>query len=192
MIRAVSRWEPDARGRLEEAAAELYAERGFDEATVADVAGRAGLTERTFFRHFADKRDVLFSGSESFQEAFVQPVIDAPQSSSPVEALVSGMSSAGSLLEANRSPEFARRRARIIAASAELRERELMKFSTLASALSEVLQQRGLSEPAARLLSEVATSLFRVAFDRWIEESNQRGLTELITESLDRLRELLR
>jgi AcrR family transcriptional regulator len=188
----VGRWEPDARGRLEEAAAELYAERGFDEATVADVAGRAGLTERTFFRHFADKRDVLFSGSEGFQNAFVQPVIDAPRSSSPVEAVVAGMASAGSLLQANRSPEFARRRARIIAASAELRERELMKFATLASALSDVLRQRGLSEPAASLLSEVATSLFRVAFDRWIEESNQRGLTELITESLDQLRELLR
>lgn len=187
----MGRWEPDARGRLEEAAAELYAERGFDDATVADVAGRAGLTERTFFRHFADKRDVLFAGSGSFQEAFIQPVIDAPPSSSPVEAVVAGMSSAGSLLQANRSPEFARRRARIIAANRELRERELMKFATLASALSEVLQQRGLTEPAARVLSEVATSLFRVAFERWIDESNQHGLTELISESLDQLRVLL-
>ena len=188
----MGRWEPDARGRLEEAAAELYAERGFDETTVADIAGRAGLTERTFFRHFADKRDVLFSGSERFQSAFVQPVIDAPPSSSPVEAVVAGLSSAGSLMQENRSPEFARRRARIIAANADLRERELMKFATLASALSEVLRQRGVNEPAASLVSEVATSLFRVAFDRWIDESNQRGLPELISESLDQLRTILR
>ena len=59
----MGRWEPDARGRLVKAAMELYGERGFEQTTVAEIAERAGLTERTFFRHFADKREVLFAGA---------------------------------------------------------------------------------------------------------------------------------
>jgi hypothetical protein len=60
--RDMTRWEPNARGRLEQAALALYGERGFENTTVAEIAARAGLTERTFFRHFADKREVLFAG----------------------------------------------------------------------------------------------------------------------------------
>jgi AcrR family transcriptional regulator len=71
----MSRWEPDARGRLGQAAIELYVERGFDDTTVADIAERAGLTERTFFRHFADKREVLFAGQDEFQQLFVSPAL---------------------------------------------------------------------------------------------------------------------
>src|ERR1700727_3354826 len=94
----MSRWEPDARGRLEQAAAELFAERGFDETTVADIAARAGLTERTFFRHFADKREVLFSGQDVFQEQFVTAVAGAPATATPLEAVAAGLAAAGDLL----------------------------------------------------------------------------------------------
>ena len=72
----MSRWEPNARGRLEDAALELYTERGFDETTVAEIAERAGLTERTFFRHFADKREVLFGGQDALLELFVNAIVD--------------------------------------------------------------------------------------------------------------------
>ena len=82
----MGRWQPDARGRLEKAAMELYVERGFDETTVAEIAKRAGLTERTFFRHFADKREVLFAGAAMLQDLFVEAVGDAPADLPPVDA----------------------------------------------------------------------------------------------------------
>jgi AcrR family transcriptional regulator len=86
----MSRWEPNARGRLEQAALELYRERGFDQTTVAEIAERAGLTERTFFRYFTDKREVLFWGQGALQEIYVSTIASAPQSATPIEAVAGG------------------------------------------------------------------------------------------------------
>src|ERR1700756_4208076 len=119
------RWAPDARGRLEKAAMELYGERGFENTTVAEIAARAGLTERTFFRHFVDKRDVLFSGVDSFNETFVRPLAASPSSLSPSEAVTRGLEAAAAALESRRGREYARRRHAILQVTPELREREL-------------------------------------------------------------------
>src|SRR3954468_17838334 len=118
----MARWEPDSRGRLRTAALELYGQRGFEHTTVADIARRAGLTERTFFRHFADKREVLFAGSEALQEALVEAVAAAPASAGPVDAAAAGLEAAGALLP---DAVRARQRQRIITANPELQEREL-------------------------------------------------------------------
>src|SRR5437764_4630484 len=123
--RRMARWEPGSRGRLAQAAMELYGERGFDQTTVAEIAARAGLTERTFFRHFADKREVLFAGSGQLQDLLVQTVADAPASASPIDAVAAGIEAIGTVLQESRGRAFARQRQRIVAASAELREREL-------------------------------------------------------------------
>src|SRR6202035_2298884 len=93
--RGMGRWEPNARGRLEQAALELYLERGFEQTTVAEIAKRAGLTERTFFRHFADKREVLFSGAGALEELLVSAVAGAPESSAPMAAVAAGLEAAG-------------------------------------------------------------------------------------------------
>ena len=82
----MGRWEPDARGRLMQAALELYGERGFEQTTVAEIAQRAGLTERTFFRHFADKREVLFSGE--VDDLVLSALADARPSAAPIDAIV--------------------------------------------------------------------------------------------------------
>src|SRR5579862_7867821 len=119
----VGRWEPDARGRLEEAALALYVERGFEHTTVAEIAERAGLTERTFFRHFADKREVLFSGSAALQELLVEQVTGAPARCAPIEAVTRALESAGAVLQ--RRGDWARRRQGVITANPELQEREL-------------------------------------------------------------------
>src|ERR1700735_4545978 len=95
----VGRWEPDARGRLSVAAMELYTERGFEQTTVAEIAERAGLAERTFFRHFADKREVLFSGAAELQELFVGAVLDAPADLPPVDAAIAGVVAGGVLIQ---------------------------------------------------------------------------------------------
>src|ERR1700751_1318234 len=117
----MARWQPDARGRLEKAAMELYGERGFEQTTVAQIADRAGLTERTFFRHFADKREVLFAGSGQLQDLLVQTVADAPASAAPIGAVTAGIEALCSVLQESRGRAFARQRQSIVSASAELR-----------------------------------------------------------------------
>src|SRR5262252_4534806 len=119
----MGRWEPNARGRLEQAAMDLFIERGFEQVTVAEIASRAGLTERTFFRYFADKREVLFWGAGSLQEFVVSTVALAPDSVAPIAAVAAALEGAGALLQERR--EFARQRQTIIAANPELQEREL-------------------------------------------------------------------
>jgi AcrR family transcriptional regulator len=163
----------------------LYAERGFENTTVAEIAERAGLTERTFFRHYADKREVLFGGSDAFTEAFVGTVANAPASEAPIDAVTAGLEAAAALL-ADR--EFSRRRQAIIAASPELQERELSKFASLSASLAATLRERGLGEPTATLTSELATAVFKVAFEQWIEASGDPDLSHLIRESLEQLR----
>ena len=95
------RWEPDARGRLGQAAFELFTERGFEQVTVAEIAERAGLTERTFFRYFADKREVLFAGADGFQELFVSGVAGAPDSAAPIDAVAAALYAAAALFRAH-------------------------------------------------------------------------------------------
>ncbi len=168
-----------------EAALALYGERGFENTTVAEIAERAGLTERTFFRHFADKREVLFDGSDAFTEAFVGTVANAPASEAPIDAVTSGLEAAAALLT---DRDFSRQRQAIIAASPELQERELSKFASLSTSLADTLRGRGLGEPAATLTSELATAVFRVAFERWIEGNGDQDFPHLIRESLDQLR----
>jgi len=182
----MSRWEPDGRGRLEQAALALYAERGFDNTTVAEIAERAGVTERTFFRHFADKREVLFGGAGGLQDLLVGTVASALASLAPLDAVAAGLEAAGALFEEYRAT--VRQRAAIIAATPELRERELIKLAVLSAALADTLRGRGLSGPAASLTAEVATAVFRIAFDQWIEETNERTFAALVRESLDHLK----
>jgi len=182
----MTRWEPDSRGRLAQAALALYGERGFDDTTVAEIAERAGLTERTFFRHFADKRDVLFGGSGALQDLFVDMVRNAPPTAPPIDAAMLALDAAGALLQDRR--DFARQRHAIIAASAELRERELIKLASLSAAVASALRERGVLEPTASLTGEIAITIFKVGFDRWVALAEQRTLTELMRDSFDELK----
>jgi AcrR family transcriptional regulator len=180
------RWEPDSRGRLEQAALALFGERGFDNTTVADIAARAGLTERTFFRYFTDKREVLFSGAGQLQELLVSAVVKAPDSAAPIDAVAAAIEAAGAVLQERR--DYARQRQSVIAANTELRERELIKLATLASALADALRRRGAPGPAATLTAEAGIAVFKVAFERWVIESNQRDLPWLMRDSLTELK----
>jgi AcrR family transcriptional regulator len=182
----MSRWAPNARGRLEQAALELYTERGFEQTTVADIAERAGLTERTFFRHFADKREVLFAGASLLQDLFVRAVADAADSSAPIDATAAALEAVGTAFQGRR--EHARKRHTVIVANAELQERELIKLATLASALADALRRRGVTELTARLTAEAGIAVFKVAFERWISEPDQKDLSQHMRESLDELK----
>jgi AcrR family transcriptional regulator len=182
----MGRWEPDARGRLGQAAMELYVERGFDQTTVADIAERAGLTERTFFRHYADKREVLFWGSGDLQELMVSALRDAPASATPLDAVAAAVQAAAAALQGNR--DHARQRQGLIVANAVLQERELIKMATLASALADALRHRGVGDLAASLTAETGIVVFRVAFEAWVDAAEQRDFSELVRDSFDELR----
>ncbi|HEY1776675.1 MAG TPA: TetR family transcriptional regulator [Solirubrobacteraceae bacterium] len=164
----------------------LYAERGFEQTTVAEIAQRAGLTERTFFRHFADKREVLFWGAATLQELLVESVVAAPAGEAPIEVVAQALEAAGEVLQERR--EGARLRQSIIAANPELQERELIKLASLASAMAEALRQRGVREPAASLAAEAGIAVFRVAFERWTARTNRLRLSTVIRESFDDLK----
>lgn len=183
----MGRWEPNARGRLEKAALELYAERGFDATTVAEIAARAGLTERTFFRHFADKREVLFGGAGALEDRLVRGTSQAPADLGPVEAIAAALVDVAdeTFAELHR---LARQRQAIIAAHPELRERELIKLASLASALAGALRERGVPDPAASLAAEAGVAVFKVSFERWITGSRPRPLSDLIRQSLTDLK----
>ncbi|WP_405014918.1 TetR family transcriptional regulator [Kitasatospora sp. NBC_01539] len=167
----MGRWEPDARGRLERAALDLYVERGFERTSVAEIAERAGLTERTFFRHFADKREVLFAGSALLQEGMVDAATRAPGAATPMEAVSAALAAAAAVLQ-ERAP-LARRRQSVIDANAELQERELIKLARLAAALAGALRQRGVDEVPASLAAEAGIAVFKIAFRRWVDQPDQ-------------------
>ncbi len=184
--RAMGRWEPNARGRLEEAALELYGERGYEQTTVAEIARRAGLTERTFFRHFADKREVLFGGGTLLEERLTAAVAAAPDSAGPLEAVAAALDAVGPLFQERH--ERSRRRQAIILAHAELRERELIKLATLARALAGALRERGVGEPAASLAAEAGIAVFKIAFERWTDEPGEADLRQAMREAFAELR----
>jgi AcrR family transcriptional regulator len=183
----MSRWQPDAAGRLQQAAFELYAERGYEETTVAEIAERAGLTERTFFRHFADKREVLFRGSGELQELVVDAVDAAPPSATPMEAITVGLAAAGAIFDAPRRP-YSLQRQSVIDANPELQERELVKLASLATALAEVLRRRGIQDPAAALTAEAGVAVFRVAFEQWVRDDSERDFAGFVRDGIAELR----
>jgi AcrR family transcriptional regulator len=184
----MGRWEPDAMGRLRTAALDLFTERGFDGTTVAEIADRAGLTARTFFRYFTDKREVLFAGSDSLQSEMVDALRAAPQDTKPLAAVGAALDAAADLIGGDR--EFSARRQAIIAGTDELRERELSKLASLAGAMVQGLRDRGVDDGVARLAAEAGIAVFRVAFERWVDEPDDRPLGQVMRESLDQLRSL--
>ena len=183
----MSRWEPNSRGRLEAAALELYSERGYEQTTVAEIAKRAGLTERTFFNHYADKREVLFATAGEFQDLFVQAVSEACESAAPpIDALAAGLDAVSAMLSGQR--EFVRARQTVIMANSELRERDLVKLAATAAALAETLRSHGVTEPAASLAAEAGVAAFKVGFVHWLAADEKRELSALMRATLDELK----
>ncbi|MGH8987993.1 MAG: TetR family transcriptional regulator [Acidimicrobiales bacterium] len=183
----MGRWAPDSRGRLQEAALALYSERGFDQTTAAEIAARAGVTERTFFRHFTDKREVLFGGSEVLRDRIVSGVAGAPAGQTPLDAVACGLEAAAAMLGEGRRDLVAQRQA-VIAANPELRERELSKLADYAAAVAAVLRQRGIGALQADLAAEGGMAVLRVAIEAWAHSADDRSLPVVMRASMAELR----
>lgn len=181
----MSRWEPDARERLESAALELFGEHGFDRVTVPQITARAGLTTRTFFRHFVDKREVLFADADQMPMLSARLVLDAPPELSPMELVERGLPMLASAFE-GRLDQLKQRKA-IIAGNDGLRERELQKMERLVDAIAEAFRQRGEDDLTAAVVAETAVGVVKVALGRWIESDGQESLHTIMSASLLRI-----
>ena len=183
----MSRWKPDARSRLEQAAYELFRDRGYDRTTVVDIAARAGLTERTFFRHYADKREVLFArGAVALQDELVAALAAVPPSASPIDVIRVAVEAMSRLMHGHR--ERAREVDRIVAANADLRERSLIKRAALTAALAQALERRGIATAAARVGAELGITVFYVGFDDWLDDPAGPELVEIVHRGFDQLK----
>ncbi|WP_263732503.1 TetR/AcrR family transcriptional regulator [Cellulomonas sp. SG140] len=183
------RWEPGTRERLQAAALELFAERGFEETTAADIAAAVGLSERTFFRHFADKREVLFDGQSRLVDAFLAGLADAPDGTPALDLVAAALRSGADFFPDDRRA-WARLRRTVIAQNPALLERERHKMAELAGTLRAALLARGVPEPGATLAAEAGSTVFGVAFGQWIQEDEHRSLAEIESTVLDELRSL--
>jgi AcrR family transcriptional regulator len=168
------------------AAIELFDEQGYEATTVAEIAERAGLTKRTFFRYFSDKREVLFSGSHELQGLWLQGVAAAPADATPLAVVMAGLGPVAEMFTERHG--FARIRAGIIEANPELQERELIKLQNLAGAIKAALVGRGVSANAAILAAQAGVTVFHVAFARWVEQDDPTAFRRLMDEALEELR----
>jgi AcrR family transcriptional regulator len=179
----MARWEPNARERLERAALTLFIENGYDATTVAGIADRAGLTKSTFFRHFADKREVLFFGQDMLAQLFSDAIRNAPPAATTVDCLAAALESAAVAFTWDRHDLAPQRRA-VIAANSELQERQLLKRARFASAMADALRARGADDVAARLAAEIGVLAFSTAYARWAAPENTRPFIEVAHEAL--------
>jgi AcrR family transcriptional regulator len=177
----------EARSRLREAALELYRERGYDATTTAQIAERAGVTERTYFRHFADKREVLFDGETRLRDVMVAAIADERAGASPLELVVAAYLAAVPLFVAGR--EIAARRAEVIATTPALQERAHAKSAALTEAVVVALVGRGVPEATARLAARVGAAVFERASREWYPLPG-RDLAALIASAADEARAL--
>lgn len=185
----MARWEPGTSERLRAAALELFTTRGYEQTTAADIAGAVGLTERTFFRHFSDKREVLFGGQEQLTAAFLGGISAAPDDAAPLD-LVDAALESGAVLFPDERRAHSRLRQSVIDRNPGLQERERHKMSGLAAAIGDALRARGVGEPAATLAAESASTVFGIAFAQWIRDGEQRSLRDIEQDVLAELREL--
>ncbi len=183
----MGRWQPDARSRLEQAALRLFQERGFDAVTVVEIAARAGLTGRTFFRYFTDKREILFSGQQALSDVYVQTIAKEPESAAPVDMVAAALRAVAEGFFAEDRREFVRQRQAIVDSDTGLRERDLLKGAFLTGAIAGALRERGVRDVEAALTAEMGTATFSVAYARWIARDSGT-LREMIDETLAELR----
>ena len=184
------RWEPGAKERLQLAAIELFVARGFEQTTVQDIAAAAGLTERTFFRHFTDKREVLFVGSDVYAATFLHGVDAAPMDATPFQLAVAAIAAADEFFPDERRA-WSRRRQAVLDANPALQERELLKRSALGDSLTAAFHVRGVPEADARIAAETGVTVFHVAFRQWIADGETRSLLEIEQEVLTRTATLI-
>ncbi|GAB0107724.1 TetR/AcrR family transcriptional regulator [Nocardia sp. JMUB6875] len=171
---------------MADAALDLFLEQGYESTTVAEIAERAGLTKKTFFRHFADKREVLFLGQDNLSRLFTDAITGAPDSATSIDAITAALLAAATVFDANHRP-WAARRHTVVTANNDLRERELLKLAALTDAMADALRTRGTPDPEAVVAAELAGLTFRITFARWVSPPNRHPFADLARTTLHEL-----
>jgi AcrR family transcriptional regulator len=185
----MARWQPGATQRLVVAAVDLFSEQGYDATTVAQIAERAGVTKSTFFRHFADKRELLVAGQETLSRLLADGIADAPADATPLQAVAAGLARASDAMgPANR--DLGPRIKAAVAASTELQERDALKSVGLAAAMATALRGRGIPDTTAQLAAEVGVLAFKRGYARWSETGREDDAPELAPYALAALEDL--
>lgn len=179
------RWQADTQQRLVQAALDLYAEQGYERTTAGEIADRAGVTSRTYFRYFPDKREVLFVSGQAIREAIVAATSRALATHTAFEAVLIGVTAGRDVFQ---SREFARTREAVIATSEELHERELMKIASISAALTSLLLDAGHDEATARITADAGVAVFVEATRRW-QRGDDAPFGELVRQAAQLLRE---
>jgi AcrR family transcriptional regulator len=182
-LSVMARWEPNGAQRLAQAALDLFAERGYDDTTVIDIAQRAGLGKSTFFRHFADKREVLFGGT-AMDDLLTKAIATAPQGATPLEAVAQALDAASREVFTSARRETVARRRAVIAANPELQEREALKNLSLTASIADALKRRGVPDLTARVAAELGTLASTIAFERWSQTANRSNFGVLARQAL--------
>jgi AcrR family transcriptional regulator len=165
---------------------ELFSEQGYDNTTVAQIAERAGLTKSTFFRHFPDKREVLFVGQDTLCQLFADGIAAAPSAATPLEAVAAALDAAAVAFTLDRR-DLGPQRGAVIAGNTELQERDALKRASFAAAMTQALQEHGVPDPTASLAAELGVLAFKGAYARWADPTNQQEFGELARQSLQEL-----
>ncbi|HET6502196.1 MAG TPA: helix-turn-helix domain-containing protein [Amycolatopsis sp.] len=179
----MARWQSNAAERLVVAALDLFAERGYENTTVIEIAERAGLTKSTFFRHFPDKREVLFGG-DTMTELLTKGIAAAPASATPLEAVVHGLDTAGREAFTPDRREFSARRRTVIAENPELREREALKGLGLTTSMIDALRLRGVPELTSRVAAELGALTLAITYERWSDAPDGDDFSEVARRTL--------
>jgi AcrR family transcriptional regulator len=168
---------------------ELFAEHGFEAITVSDIAAATGVTERTFFRYFADKKEVLFADQGQYERGFLD-ALAASDATAPLALVDAALHGGGAFFDEERRP-YARARQRVIDSSPALSEREAHKREGVAAALTDALVERGFAVDTATLAAQSGGAAFHLAFTGWVADGETRSFDDLLESSLARLRDLL-
>ncbi|NLU80323.1 TetR/AcrR family transcriptional regulator [Micromonospora sp. HNM0581] len=183
----MARWEPDAQDRLLRAALDLFAEQGYDRTTVIEIAQRAGLAKSTFFRHFHDKREVLFSGQDLLNGLLAEGITNAPSAATPLDAVEAALDTVATIFTPARR-EYAPALLAALADNSELRERDALKRRGFADTMTEALRRRGIPDRPASVAAWLGVLAFGEAYSRWADPANHQGFDELARQALRELR----
>ena len=184
----MARWAPDARERLETAALDLFVANGYEQTTVGQIADRAGLNRATFFRHFADKREVILAGDDALGDLFTDAIRTAAAGATVAECLQAALAAADNAMTSQRRAT-ATRRIQVVATNSELQERGQLKFARVTTAIADVLRERGIDDLTARLAAEIGMLAFRIAFQRWLQSANGEPFPTFAAQALDDLQQ---
>jgi AcrR family transcriptional regulator len=172
----MGRWEDGTRARLQAAAVALFERQGYGDTTTQEIAAAAGVTQRTFFRHFADKEEVLFGQDDELLSALLAGARGTDPSAAPAAVVRAGLLGLAGTLHPAR--EKLRLRAAVLRSDAALVGRDLAKQAGWTSALAGVLEERGVAADAARALAGTGAAAFRAAYEEWLADRRPLGLAE--------------